>query len=82
MDAGRTTKNRYGSDLRTGTRREGWQPGTERIRKARRQGGIAQRSALTGPERICKEIDDSLTRPDTDYIDIYQVHRPDPARSY
>ncbi|RYL93032.1 aldo/keto reductase [Sporolactobacillus sp. THM7-4] len=29
-------------------------------------------------ERIKKEIEDSLTRLETDYIDIYQVHWPDP----
>lgn len=29
-------------------------------------------------ERIMKEIDDSLTRLKTDYIDVYQVHWPDP----
>lgn len=30
-------------------------------------------------ERIMKEIEDSLTRLHTDYIDIYQVHWPDPV---
>lgn len=30
--------------------------------------------------RIMKEIDDSLRRLQTDYVDIYQVHWPDPAR--
>ena len=29
--------------------------------------------------RIRKEIDDSLARLQTDYVDIYQVHWPDPA---
>ncbi|MFO7729618.1 MAG: aldo/keto reductase [Spirochaetia bacterium] len=29
-------------------------------------------------DRILKEIEDSLTRLDTDYIDVYQVHWPDP----
>jgi aryl-alcohol dehydrogenase-like predicted oxidoreductase len=29
-------------------------------------------------ERILREVDDSLTRLRTDYIDIYQVHWPDP----
>ncbi|MEJ2637851.1 MAG: aldo/keto reductase, partial [Calditrichia bacterium] len=32
----------------------------------------------SGKERIFKEIDDSLKRLQTDYIDIYQVHWPDP----
>lgn len=31
------------------------------------------------PARIMQEIDDSLARLDTDYIDIYQIHWPDPA---
>ncbi len=30
------------------------------------------------PQRIIKEIDDSLKRLRTDYIDIYQIHWPDP----
>lgn len=29
-------------------------------------------------ERIIKEVDDSLKRLNTDYIDLYQVHWPDP----
>ncbi|MGI5959400.1 MAG: aldo/keto reductase [Massiliimalia sp.] len=36
------------------------------------------RNDLT-PNSILKEIDDSLTRLQTDYIDLYQLHWPDPA---
>ncbi len=38
--------------------------------------GVAYRNA--SPERIIREVDDSLRRLRTDYIDIYQVHWPDP----
>ncbi len=32
----------------------------------------------SSPKRLLKEVDDSLRRLQTDYIDIYQVHWPDP----
>src|SRR5258708_30500812 len=32
----------------------------------------------SSPERIRKEVEDSLRRLRTDYIDLYQVHWPDP----
>ena len=38
-------------------------------------GGIERDST---PKRILKEFDDSLRRLQTDYIDVYQVHWPDP----
>ena len=34
--------------------------------------------AIRSPERIRKEIEDSLRYLNTDYIDIYQIHWPDP----
>jgi aryl-alcohol dehydrogenase-like predicted oxidoreductase len=40
-----------------------------------RDGGVFRNS---GRERILKEVEDSLRRLRTDYIDIYQVHWPDP----
>lgn len=40
-----------------------------------RNGGVYRNSSK---ERILKEIDDSFHRLQTDYIDIYQVHWPDP----
>jgi aryl-alcohol dehydrogenase-like predicted oxidoreductase len=39
-------------------------------------GGKVSRNA--SPTRIMREIDDSLRRLQTDYIDVYQVHWPDP----
>ncbi|MCF8228232.1 MAG: aldo/keto reductase [Bacteroidales bacterium] len=36
----------------------------------------------SSPERIMKEIDDSLRRLQTDYIDIYLVHWPDPLEAF
>jgi len=39
------------------------------------EGGVARNASK---ERIAREIDDSLRRLQTDYIDIYQVHWPDP----
>ncbi len=36
----------------------------------------------SSPERIMKEIDDSLRRLQTDYIDIYLVHWPDEKEAY
>jgi aryl-alcohol dehydrogenase-like predicted oxidoreductase len=39
--------------------------------------GNVHRDASRG--RIFKEIDDSLKRLQTDYVDIYQVHWPDPS---
>ena len=39
--------------------------------------GNVRRDASRG--RIMKEVDDSLKRLQTDHIDIYQVHWPDPA---
>lgn len=38
--------------------------------------GVVRRNATR--ERILREVDDSLRRLRTDYIDIYQVHWPDP----
>ncbi|WP_349536699.1 aldo/keto reductase [Bradyrhizobium canariense] len=40
------------------------------------EGGRVSRNASRG--RIMREVDDSLRRLRTDYIDIYQVHWPDP----
>ena len=43
------------------------------------QGGVSRNSS---PERIEKEINDSLQRLNTDYIDLYQVHWPDEATPF
>ncbi len=39
------------------------------------EGNVARNAS---PKRIMKELDDSLRRLQTDYLDIYQVHWPDP----
>ena len=50
-----------------------WPPRcTSRWAKARNRGGNSRRW-------IVKEVEDSLRRLRTDWIDLYQVHRPDPA---
>ena len=36
----------------------------------------------SSPERILREVDDSLKRMGVDYIDLYQIHWPDPAVSF
>ncbi len=36
----------------------------------------------SSPGRILQEVDDSLKRLGVDYIDLYQIHWPDPATSF
>jgi aryl-alcohol dehydrogenase-like predicted oxidoreductase len=39
---------------------------------------FGNRGTGAGPENILRAVDDSLRRLGTDYIDLYQLHRPDP----
>ena len=66
-----------------GDRRQG-DPGPPRRRRARHQGARrrwARTRTWRGNSRrwIIRECEDSLRRLDTDYIDLYQIHRPDPT---
>jgi aryl-alcohol dehydrogenase-like predicted oxidoreductase len=56
----------------------GWRPHAVIATKAGLEwrDGVVYRNA--SPERIIREVDESLRRLRTDYIDIYQVHWPDP----
>jgi aryl-alcohol dehydrogenase-like predicted oxidoreductase len=63
---------------RTGAKKEGASPkrGKSKVGLAWHNGSISRNSS---PDRIRQEVQDSLRRLRTNYIDIYQVHWPDLA---